>query len=124
MFPSPMMLSFGGMAFPDESLTTQLEKTIPESTQPASTNSPIVKAAVKVAEEAAPMVRPLEGPSTSQTLNEEPTRREHSPNQFPGWREVLHPSRPVFATGQIPLISQSSKQRPHSKSSRERMARC
>ena len=37
---------------------------------------------------------------------------------------MLHPSRPVIAAGQIPPISQGSKWRPHSKSSRERMARC
>ena len=114
---------FGSMALPDESLTTQLEKTVPQSAQPASTNSPVEKAAVKVAkEEAAPIARPLEGPTTSQTPNEKPTRREHPPNQFPGWREVLHPSRLVTATRQIPLVSQSSKWRSHSKSSGERMA--
>ena len=92
---------FGSVALPDKSLTTQLETTIPESAQPASTNSPIEEAAVKVAEEeAAPVVRPLEGPSTSQTPNKEPTRREkHSPNQFPGWREVLQPSSLFPATG-------------------------
>ena len=45
-----------------------------------------------------------EGPSTSQTPSEGPTRREHLPIWFPGWREVLHPSRPVTATGQVPPI--------------------
>ena len=101
------------MALPNESLTTQLEKTVPESAQPASTNSPIVEAAVKVAkEEATPIVRPPEGPSTSQTMNKEPTGRECSSNQFPGWREVLHPSRLITATRQIPPVSQSSKWRP------------
>ena len=89
---------FGGMALPEESLTIQSEKTIPKSAQPVSTNSPIEEAAVKVAEEeAAPIVRPLEEPSTSQTLNKESIRRELSSNWFPGWREVLHPSRPVTA---------------------------
>ena len=74
---------FGSVALPDESLTTQLETTVPESAQPVSTNSPIEEAAVKVAEEeAAPVAVPPEGPSTSQILNEEPTRREHSPNWF------------------------------------------
>ena len=89
---------FGGMALPDESLTTQSEKTAPESAQPASTDSPIEKAAVKVA-------RPPEGPSTSQTMNKEPTRRECSSNQFPGWRKVLHPSRLITAARQIPPVS-------------------
>ena len=41
-------------------------KTTPESAQPASTNSPVEEAAMKVAEEeAAPIVRPPEEPSTS-----------------------------------------------------------
>ena len=37
---------------------------------------------------------------------------------------MLHPSQPVAATGQIPPISQGSKQRPHSRSSGERIDRC
>ena len=119
----PINAVSGGMALPEESLTTQLEKGAPKSTQPASTNSPIEEAAMKVAEkEAAPTARPPEEPSTSQTPNEKSTRMEHSPNRFPQWREVIHPSRLVTATRQIPSISQSSKQRPRSKSSRERMA--
>ena len=40
---------FGSMALPHESLTIKLEKTIPESTQPVSTDSPIEEGAVKVA---------------------------------------------------------------------------
>ena len=116
---------FGGMALPEELLTTQLEKTIPEITQPVSTDSHIEEAAVKVAkEEAGPIAKPLEEPTTSQTPSKEPTRREHSPNWFSGCREVLHSSRPVTAAGQIPLISWSSKQRPHSKSSGEMLAQC
>ena len=67
---------FGGMALPDQSLTTQLEKTIPKSTQPASTDSSIKEAAVKVTkEEAAPIARPPEEPNTSWTPNKESTRR-------------------------------------------------
>ena len=74
---------FGGVALPEESLTTQSEETAPKSAQPVSTNSPIEEAAMKVAKrEAAPAVRPAEGSSTFQT----PTRREQCPNQFPGWR--------------------------------------
>ena len=83
---------FGTMALPEEPLTTQFEETAPESAQPVSTNSPIEEAAVKVTKrEAAPAVRPAEGISTFQTPNEEPARREQSPNQFPGRKEVLHP---------------------------------
>ena len=72
---------FSGMALPQESLTTQLEKTIPKSAQPASTDSPIEEAAGQVTEEeAAPIVRPPDEATTFWTLNEESTRREHSPN--------------------------------------------
>ena len=75
---------------------------------------------MKVAKkEAAPTASPPEEPGTSQTPNEKTTK---SPNQFPGWREVIHPSRLVTAAGQIPLMSQNSKQRPQSKSFGERMA--
>ena len=93
---------FSGIALPEESLTTQLEETAPESAQPVYTDSPVEEATVK---EAAPVVGPAEGSSTFWTPNEEPTRREQPPNQFPGWKEVLHPSRPVIPTGPIPPIS-------------------
>ena len=56
---------FGSMALPEESLTTQLVKTTPKKAQPVSTDCPIEEAAVKVAEEeAAPIARPPEEPST------------------------------------------------------------
>ena len=96
---------FSGVALPEESLTTQSEETTPKGTQPVYTDSPVEEATVKVTEE-------------------EPTRREQPPNQFPGWKQVLHPSRPVIATGQIPPISQGSKWRPHSRSLGERMVQC
>ena len=116
---------FGSMALPEESLTSQSEKTIPGSTQPVYPNSPVEEATVKVTEEeAAPNMRPAEGSSTFQTPNEEPTRREQSPNWFLGWKEVLHPSRLVIATGQIALTSWGSKWKPCSWSSGERMAWC
>ena len=54
-------------------------------------------------------------------ITEEPTEKEQPPNWFPGWREVLHPYRPVTATGQIPPISWGFRWRPHSRSSGERM---
>ena len=69
-----------------------------------------------------PIVRPMEGSCTFQTLDEEPTRREQSPNRFPGWKEVLHPSRLVIAAWQILSTSWGCKQRPHSRSSGKRMA--
>ena len=120
----PDNVIFSSVALPEGSLTDQPETTIPRSTQPASTNSPIEEVAAEevtlaekaITEEAAPIGRPLEGPSTSQILREGPTRREHLPIWFPGWREVLHPSRPVTATRQVPPIPQQSRQRPCSKS--------
>ena len=122
-FPNDAVFSV--VALPEESLTTQSEKTAPKSTHLVSTNSPIEEAAVKVAEkEAAPIVRPPKEPSTSWTPNKKSTRRKHSPNWFSGWRKVIHPSRVVTDARQIPSISQSSKWRPCSKSSGERIAQC
>ena len=78
---------FGSMALPEGSLTDQPEATASRSAQPASTNSAIEEVAAEevtlageaATEEAAPIGRPLEGPSTSQTQSEGPTRREHLP---------------------------------------------
>ena len=91
---------FSGVALPEEPSITQ-SKEAPESAQPMQTDSPVEEAVMKVTEEL--------------------TKKEQSPNQFPGWREVIHPSRPVVAARQIPPILQGSKQRSHSRSSRERM---
>ena len=77
---------FSGVALPEGPLITQSEETDPKNAQPAYADPPAEEAAVKVTEE-------------------EPTRREQPQNQFPGWKEVLHPSRSVIATRQIPPIS-------------------
>ena len=80
---------FSTVALPEEPLASQLEKTIPESTQPVYPDPLVEEAAVKVTgEEAAPTVGPTEGSCTFWTLDEEPTRREQSPHQFPGWKEM------------------------------------
>ena len=50
-------------------------------------------------------------------VTEESTREEKPLNQFPGWKKVLHPSRPVVAARQVPLLLRSPKQRPCSQSS-------
>ena len=110
-FPNDAILD--GVAPPEGFLEDQLETTISRSVQPVPTD-PIEQAA---AEEAAPVGRPQEEPSTSQTPSKEPTGRVGSPIWFPGWREVLHPSRPVTAARQVPPTPQESKQRPHSQSS-------
>ena len=96
---------FSSVALWERLLTMQLEETAPKNAQPAYANSPAEEAAVKVTEE-------------------EPTRRKQPPNQFPGWKEVLHPSMLVIAARQIPPISGGSKWRPRSRSSRERMVQC
>ena len=75
---------FSGVALPEEPLNTQPKEAAPKSAQPTWANSPIQGAIMKV--------------------TEEPTKKEKPPNQFPGWKEVLHPSRLVVAAGQIPPI--------------------
>ena len=95
---------FSGMALQEGSLTMQSKETTPKNAQPVYFHSPAEEVAMKATEK-------------------EPTRREQPPNQFPGWREVLHPSRLVITAGQIPPISRGSKQRPHSRSSGESIVR-
>ena len=119
-FPDDTVLD--GVASLEGFLKDQPEETIPESALLASPNSPIEEAA---AEETAPIWGPLEELSTPQTLCKEQTMRvEASPIQFPGWREVLHLYRLITATGQAPLASCESRQRPHSQSSGGRKAQC
>ena len=36
------------------------------------------------------------------------------PKKFPGWKRVLHPSRPIVATGGTSPLSRGLKRRPHS----------
>ena len=73
---------FNGMAVLEESLVTQPKEATPKSAQPTQANSPVKEAIAEV--------------------TKEPTREEKPTNQFPGWEEVLHPSRPVVAAGQMP----------------------
>ena len=47
---------------------------------------------------------------------------EAPPNQFPGWKEVLHPSQPVITAGQTPLAAGDTKQKPYHWSSEARRA--
>ena len=70
---------FSGVALPEEPLTTQPQEVTPESAQPTQADSPV-------------------------KVTEEPTKKQKPLNHFPGWKEVLHPSRPVVAAGQIPPI--------------------
>ena len=56
---------FSSMALPEESMTTQSEEAAPKSAQPVHTNSPVEEATMMITEE-------------------ESTKREQPPNQFPG----------------------------------------
>ena len=47
-----------------------------------------------------------------------------SPNLFPGWRKVLHPSQLVIAAAQASLVLIESRQRHCNQSSGERRAQC
>ena len=76
---------FRCVALPEEPPVTQSKEAAPKSAQPAQADSPVKEAVVKVTKES--------------------TKREKLPNQFPGWKEVIHLSRPVVATGQIPPLS-------------------
>ena len=75
---------FSGVALLEESPITQPKEATPEGAQPAQANSPAKEANADV------------------TM--EPTMEKKPLNQFPGWEKVLHPSRPVVATGQFPPI--------------------
>ena len=66
---------FSGVVLPEEPSITQPQETIPKSAQPTQADSPVEEAIAKV--------------------TGEPTKKD-------GWKEVLHPSRLVVATGQIP----------------------
>ena len=92
---------FSGVALPEEPSITQSKEAALESAQPMQTDSPVEEAIMKVSKEL--------------------TKKEQPLNQFPGSKEVIHPSRLVVATGQIPPILQGPKQRPCSWSSCERM---
>ena len=80
---------FSGMALPEEPSITKPKESAPESAQLTQAYSPVKEAIAKV--------------------TEEPTKKEKPPNQFPGWKEVVHPSRLVVAAGQIPPLLRGPK---------------
>ena len=57
---------------------------LPESTQPIPAGTPVKEATMD--------------------MTMEPTAEKRPLNKFPGWEKVLHPSRPVVPTGQIPPL--------------------
>ena len=110
-----------GVAPPEGFLGDQTKITVPRDAQLAFTDVPTEEVTV---EEAAPIGVPLEEPTMPQAPHEEQMKVGASPNQFPSWRKVLHPSQPVTTTGQAPLSLSELRQRHHNWSFGERRAQC
>ena len=87
---------FNGIALPEEPPIIPPEEATPESAQPTLADPPVKEATMDI------------------TM--EPTAEKKPPNQFTGGEKVLHPSRPIFAAGQIPPLLRGPRQRPHSQS--------
>ena len=87
---------FSGMALPEEPPVIPPKEAMPEGTWPTPADPPVKEATMDIAMKSTVEKKPL--------------------NQFPGWDKVLHPSRPVVAAGQIPLLLRGPKPRPHSQS--------
>ena len=118
MFLSQMIPSWKVWPYQGKDRT---EITIPRDAPPAFTEVPTKEVA---GEETAPIRGPLQELTTPQVPHEEWTKVGASPNKFPGWRKVLHPSWLVTATGQASLVLSESRWRHHNQSSGERRARC
>ena len=76
---------FKGIALPEETPIIPPKEVTPQSTQPT------------------PAGTPMKGATIDMTV--EPIAEKRPPNKFSGWEKVLHPSRPVVTTGQIPPLS-------------------
>ena len=103
-------------------LEDQTRVAIPRNTQPASTSTPLKRSLQRgqhlwrSPSKRQPHWGPLEGLTNlavtvgklaeeltpPQVQYEEQTKVESSPNQFPGWKKVLHPSWLATAIGQTP----------------------
>ena len=77
------------MALPEEPPVIPPEEAVPEGTWPTLADPPVKEATVDIAMESTAEKKPL--------------------NQFPGWEKVLHPSRPIVTTRQIPPLSRGPK---------------
>ena len=66
----------------------------------------------------------LEEPTTPQVPHEKQMKVGASPNQFPGWKKVLHPSQLVTTAGQASVALSKLRQRHCNLSSGERRAQC
>ena len=76
---------FKGVALLEEAPINPPEEVTPGGAQPTPADIPVKEAAVDTTMKPAAEKRPL--------------------NKFPGWEKVLHPSRPIVAARQIPLLS-------------------
>ena len=76
---------FKGIAPPEETSVIPPEEVTPQSAQPTPASASMKKATVD--------------------MTMEPTAEKRPPNKFSGWEKVLHPSRPVVTTWQIPPLS-------------------
>ena len=85
---------FNGIALPEEISIIPPEEATPKNALPTLANPLVKKATVDMTMQPAAEKRPL--------------------NKFPGWEKVLHPSRSIVTTGQIPPLSRGLRQRPHS----------
>ena len=83
---------FKGIAPPEETSIIPPEEVTPQSTQPTPAGALVKEATM------------------------EPTVEKRPPNKFPGWKKVLHASRPVVTARHIPPLSRGSRWRPHSQS--------
>ena len=80
---------FSGIALLEEPSIIPPEEATPKGAQPTLADPPVKEATIDVTMES--------------TVEKKP------PNQFPGWEKVLHFSRPVVATGQIPPLLRGPK---------------
>ena len=85
---------FKGIEPPEETSIILPEEVTPQGTQATPASAPMKETAVDTTVKPAAEKRP--------------------PNKFPGWEKVLHSSRPVVATGEIPPLPRGPRQRPHS----------
>ena len=92
---------FKGIGLPEETSVPPTEEATPQSAKSIPTSTPVEEATTEMAMK--------------------PTMEKRPPNKFPGWEKVLHPSRPMVATGQIPPLSRGPRLRPCSWSSGGRM---
>ena len=93
-FSSDIVL--GSVALLEGFFRNQAKLTVSRNALPASADLPTDEVAM---EKVASIGGPLEEPTMPQVLHEEWAGVEAPPNQFPGWKKVLHPSQLVATVG-------------------------